>query len=190
MKNETNPRPRTRQRSSGIIDHLAMPFVLGLALGMMVICMAGKARADINLDDIAPKVTKCWGNTCLMPDAAVNAALFDLSAKKWEVGTTSLGAGLALLFVADSPYASGLTAHLTGVLTQAVGQPSFVMPTIGAVLMRYLEVGFSYRFAGSVPNTSYLSVAANIPWDVFTQATIPQRATRARAAMAAQKGGE
>jgi hypothetical protein len=138
------------------------------------------ARADINLDDIAPKVTKCWGTTCVMPDAAVNAALFDVSAKKWEVGTTSIGAGLALLFVADSPYASGLTAHLTGVLTQETGKSSFAMPTIGAVIMRYLEVGYSYRISSSAPNASYISVAGNIPWDVFTTATLPQRATAAR----------
>jgi hypothetical protein len=154
-----------------------------LALSILAVTLAPlAARADINLDDIAPKVTKCWGTTCLMPDAAVNAALFDVSAKKWQVGTTSLGAGLALLFVADSPYASGLTAHLTGVLTQTAGQSSFVMPTIGAVFMRYLEIGYSYRLSSSEPNASYISVAGNIPWDVFTAATLPQRMTAARAA--------
>ena len=158
-------------------------FLLALSiLASMLVPVA--ARADINLDDIAPKVTKCWGTTCVMPDAAVNAALFDISAKQWQVGTTSLGAGLALLFVADSPYASGVTAHLTGVLTQASGQSSFAMPTIGLVLMRYLEVGYSYRFSSSAPNVSYISVAGNIPWDVFTAATLPQRMQTARLAAA------
>ena len=161
-----------------------MTRIIALAILLCSFAVSTPARADLNLDDIAPKVTKCWGSTCLMPDAAVNAALFDLSAKKWEVGTTSLGAGLALLFVADSPYASGLTVHLTGVLTQTAGQSSFGMPTLGLVLMRYLEVGYSYRFSASAPNTSYISVAANIPWDVFTAATMPVRATRARAQMA------
>jgi hypothetical protein len=117
------------------------------ALAALICALAAfspEARADINLDDISPKITKCWGNTCVMPDAAVNAALFDLSAKKWEVGTTSLGAGLALLFAADSPYASGAALHLTGVLTQAEGKSSFAMPTIGIVLARYF-VPFQQR---------------------------------------------
>jgi hypothetical protein len=151
---------------------------------------ATPARADLNLDDLAPKLTKCWSSTCVMPDAAVNAALFDISAKKWQVGTTSLGAGIALLFVADSPYASGLTAHLTGVLTQTTGQSSFAMPTIGLVLMRYFEVGYSYRLSSNEPNASYISVAGNIPWDVFTAATLPQRMARARAAERAQPGDD
>jgi hypothetical protein len=142
------------------------------------------SRADIQLDDIAPKVTKCWGTTCVMPDAAVNASLLNLSTKKWEVGTTSIGAGLALLFVADSPYASGLTAHLTGVLTQTAGQSSFAMPTIGAVFLRYFEVGYSYRLSASEPNASYVSIAGNIPWDVFTGFTMPTRAKMAREARA------
>lgn len=141
---------------------------------------ASPARADINLDDIAPKVTKCWGSTCIMPDAAVNAVLFDLSTKKWEAGTVSLGAGLALLFAADQAYASGITAHLTGVLSQEAGKASFAMPTVGVIVARYFEVGYSYRFADGGPNASYISVAGNIPWDVFTKATLPQRATAAR----------
>jgi hypothetical protein len=119
-----------------------------------------------------------------MPDAAVNAALLNLSTKKWEVGTTSLGAGLALLFLADTAYASGITAHLTGVLTQTAGQSSFAMPTIGAVFLRYFEVGYSYRLSSTEPNASYISVAGNIPWDVFTAATLPQRMQAARLAEA------
>jgi hypothetical protein len=146
--------------------------------------IATPARADLNLDDIAPKITKCWGTMCLMPDAAVNAAMLNLSTKKWEVGTTSLGAGLALLFLADTAYASGITAHLTGVLTQTAGQSSFAMPTIGAVFLRYFEVGYSYRLSSTEPNASYISVAGNIPWDVFTAATLPQRMQAARLAEA------
>jgi hypothetical protein len=158
-------------------------FLLALSiLASMLVPVA--ARADINLDDIAPKVTKCWGTTCVMPDAAVNAALLNLSTKKWEVGTTSLGAGLALLFLADTAYASGITAHLTGVLTQTAGQSSFAMPTIGAVFLRYFEVGYSYRLSSTEPNASYISVAGNIPWDVFTAATLPQRMQAARLAEA------
>jgi hypothetical protein len=155
-----------------------------ILLALAIFLVSTQARADINLDDIAPKVTKCWGTTCVMPDASLNAVLFDISAKKWEVGTTSLGAGLALLFAADSPYASGISAHVTGVLTQETGKSSFAMPTIGAVFLRYFEVGYSYRISSSAANTSYLSVAGNIPWDVFTAATIPQRAKAARVAAA------
>jgi len=162
-----------------------------LLVALAAIAVPATASADINLDNLAPNLTKCWGSTCVMPDAAVNAALFDLSAKKWEVGTTSLGAGLALLFASDSPYASGLTAHLTGVLTQAEGKSSFAMPTLGIVLARYFEVGYSYRFTSGAANASYLSVAGNIPWDVFTAATIPQRAMAARrAAMQGVDTGE
>lgn len=139
------------------------------------------ARADINLDDIAPKLTKCWGNTCVMPDAAVNATLFNLDTKKFEAGTVGLGAGVALLFASDQATASGLTVHLTGVVSQEAGKSSFAMPTVGVILLRYLEVGFSYRFASDEPNAKYISLAGNIPWDAFTKATLPQRAARVKA---------
>ena len=152
-----------------------------LALALLA---AAPARADINLDDIAPKLTKCWGNTCIMPDAAVNAVLFNVDSKKFEAGTVSLGAGLALLLFSDQFYASGIVAHVTGVISQEEGKSSFAMPTVGLAFLRYVEVGFSYRIASGEPNTSYISLAGNIPWDVFTTATLPQRATAARAANA------
>jgi hypothetical protein len=146
--------------------------------------LAPRARADINLDDIAPKVTKCWGTTCLMPDAAINAVLFNLDTKKFEAGTVSLGGGLALLFFSDQFYASGLVAHITGVITQEEGKASFAMPTLGLVFLRYVEAGFSYRIATGEKNTPFISLAGNIPWDLFTPATLPQRAATARAANA------
>jgi hypothetical protein len=155
--------------------------VLAFGLGLGALAYSPAARADINLDDIAPKLTKCWGTTCVMPDAAVNATLFNLGTKKWEVGTTSLGAGVALLFAADQAIASGLTVHLTGVLSQEAGKASFYMPTVGIVIARYFEAGFSRRFATDEPNANYISIAGNIPWDVFTKATLPQRVERVKA---------
>jgi hypothetical protein len=161
------------------MKRILLPAILALAL-----FASSPARADINLDEIAPKLTKCWGNTCIMPDAAVNAVLFNLTTKKLEAGTVSLGGGLALLFWSDQWYASGLVGHVTGVLTQETGKSSFAMPTLGLVFLRYVEVGFSYRWSSDEPNAKYISVAGNIPWDVFTTATLPQRATAARAASA------
>lgn len=147
----------------------------------------GPACADINLDEIAPKLTKCWGATCLQPAASVNAVLFDVSAKKWQAGTTSLGAGLELLFAADQAYGSGIIAHLTGVIAQQGA--SFAMPTFGVVLLRYAEVGYSYRLASDAPNASYVSVALTLPWDlVATGKTLPARATAARALAKVEPG--
>ena len=159
-----------------------MRYILAfIVFAILALSGATPAHADINLDDIAPQLTKCWGTTCVMPDASVNAVVFNLDSKKWEAGTVSLGGGVALLFAADQALASGLTVHLTGVLSQETGKSSFAMPTIGVVLLRYLEVGFSRRFASDEPNASYISVAGNIPWDVFTRATLPQRSATARA---------
>ena len=152
--------------------------------------VARNAKADIVLDNIVPQLTKCWGTTCVMPDASVNATLFNIKSKQWEVGTTSLGAGLALLFAADSAYSSGIALDVTGVLTQRTGASSFAMPTVGLILARYLKIGYSYRIASGEPNSSYISVAGNLPWDVFTTATIPTRkaaAVRAESAKAAQQ---
>jgi hypothetical protein len=116
-----------------------------------------------------------------MPDGAVNATLFDISAKKWTVGTTSLGAGFALLFASDQDLASGITVHLTGVLSQEEGKPSFYMPTVGVIVARYFEVGYSRAFNGDGTSKGYLGFAGNIPWDVFTKATLPQRVAAVRA---------
>jgi hypothetical protein len=162
-----------------------MRFLKSLCLPVFALCAfllaaQAPARADINLDDIAPAVTKCWGTTCVMPDASVNAVVFNLGTKKFEAGTVALGGGLALLFASDSALASGLTAHLTGVLSQETGRSSYAMPTIGVVLARYFEIGYSRRFATGEPGTNYISIAGNVPWDVFTRATLPQRAARAK----------
>lgn len=151
--------------------------VLILALGLGA---ASPARADIVLDEIAPKLTKCWDTTCLQPAAAVNAALYDLKAGQWMAGTTSLGAGLELLFFADQTYGSGFIAHLTGVVSQQ--GPSFAMPTVGVVVFRYAEIGYSYRLQSEGENRHYLSASLTLPWDlVATGKTLPTRAAAARA---------
>jgi hypothetical protein len=165
----------------GYLKSLCLPVFALLAFIATAALAPAPARADISLDDIAPAVTKCWGTTCVMPDAAVNATLFNLGTKKFEVGTVGLGAGVALLFAADQAVASGLTVHLTGVLSQETGKSSFAMPTVGLILLRYLEVGFSYRLASDEPNAKYISLAGNVPWDVFTKATLPQRVARVKA---------
>lgn len=140
---------------------------------------------DIVLDNIAPYLTKCWGTACVMPDAAVNAILINVATWKREAGAVSLGGGVALLLWADTPYASGIAAHLTGVLTDEPGRASFAMPTVGLVFARYLQVGLSRRIVDG-PDSTYISVAGNLPWDLFTRATIPERAQMARAA----RGGD
>ena len=179
--------PETAGKSGGGLPPVAS--VLALSAGLGLLGYAVPARADINLDDIAPRLTKCWGSTCLQPAASVNAVMFDLSAKKWMAGTTSLGAGLELLFAADQAYGSGLIAHLTGVISQQ--GPSFAMPTIGVVLFRYAELGYSYRVASDAPNASYVSGSLTLPWDLLaTGKSLPVRAAAARAARAAQPGDD
>jgi len=151
------------------------PVICALILGSLL--LSGPARADIDLDSIVPRLTKCWGTTCVTPAAAVDAVLFDLQAKKWQGGVTNLGGGVALLFAADTPWASGISARVTGVLSQT--GPSFAMPSIGVVVARYIEVAYSRRFAEG-PDTDYVSLAGVVPFDLFTKATIPERAQAAR----------
>jgi hypothetical protein len=114
---------------------LRLPVFALLAFIITAVLAPAPARADINLDDLAPKLTKCWGTTCVMPDASVNAVVFNLGTKKFEAGI---------------------------------------------VLARYFEVGYSRRFATDEAGTNYISIAGNVPWDVFTRATLPQRSARAK----------
>ncbi len=139
----------------------------------------GKAHADVDLNDIAPRLTKCWGTTCLQPAASVNAGLFDLKSRTWQAGTTSLGAGLEILFAADQAYSSGVSAHLTGTISQQ--NASLIMPTVGVVICRYAEIGYSYKLASGTPSASYLSIALTLPWDMLaTGVALPEQAKAAR----------
>lgn len=158
-----------------VVIVLAIIATLWVALGMVG---PRCAKADVQLDTLAPKLSKCWGTTCLQPAAAVNAVLFDLGAKKWQTGTTSLGAGLELLAASNKDYSSGATLHLTGVVSQSA--PTYLMPTVGLVLFRYAELGYSYRFASGAANSRYLSVALTLPWDLIaTGQALPAKAAAA-----------
>lgn len=163
-----------------MFKRLTLPAFFLLA-AFVSLALAPAARADINLDNVVSNVTKCWGTTCVMPDASVNATMFNLGTKKFEAGVVSLGGGAVLLFKSDQGYASGLCAHLSGLLSQEAGKSSFALWSVGAVFARYLEVSYTRSWVSSGDSSQYISIAGNIPWDVFTKATIPQRATAARA---------
>jgi len=135
-------------------------FVLAMLL------VAPRAWADIPLDDLAPRAVKCWGSTCLMPAVNVSAAMFDLKLRKWEAGAAALGAGGQLIFGTDQLYGSGIVVNFTGVYKTKGA--SWVMPTVGLVLFRYLQVGYSYRYTQGFDRGSYISIAGIMPWDLLT----------------------
>jgi hypothetical protein len=160
-----------------------MKRLIALVLFALALSVAPRARADINLDDIVPQFTKCWGTTCVMPDASVDATMYNLTTKKWEAGVVSLGGGAVLLLMADQAYASGVCAHISGLLSQEAGQSSYALWSVGAVFARYLEISYTRSWLSDGAASQYISIAGNIPWDIFTTATIPQRAMAARLAL-------
>jgi hypothetical protein len=142
---------------------------------------AGTAKADTpNANSVSPVLSFCLGqsNTCVMPDFGLSTVSYDLDAKKWAGGVQSIGVGYMLLFASDQPWASGIAVH--GSFNFSQTEPSFFAPTVTAVLLRYFEVGATFRFMDGAIG-KYLTLGANVPFDTLTGKTIPLRMAEARA---------
>lgn len=103
------------------------------------------SRAQVTPDKVAPPLSFCIGKTsaCVMPDFNLTTVNYDLSAKKWQTGTTSLSIGYMLLLASDKPYASGIAAHVAGQWSQS--QPSYLALAPTLVLLKYFEVGVTWN---------------------------------------------
>lgn len=134
------------------------------ALSLLTLLSAhpGPARADLALDDVAPPLSFCFGKTsiCVMPDLNLSTVNYDLDAKKWDAGVTSVGVGYMLLFASDRPYASGIALHGAGQWSQTGPSYFALVPTV--VLAKYFEVGVRLSFMdGSIGKYLTLGLGAN-----------------------------
>ncbi|HVP24125.1 MAG TPA: hypothetical protein VMS77_09475 [Conexivisphaerales archaeon] len=142
---------------------------------------------DIIPNMVAPPISFCIGQTthCVMPDFNVNTVNYDLGAKKWDAGITTIGVGYALLFYSTEAWASGLAVHAAGQWSQS--KPSYfaIIPTL--VIAKYFEVGAKFSFMdGSIGKAITLGLGASL--DVLTGQTMRARLSSARAARASQPG--
>lgn len=125
-------------------------------------------------NSVAPPLSFCLGKSahCVMPDFNLSTVNYDLRAKKWDAGVTSIGAGYVLLFYADQPWASGLALHVGGRFGQS--GPNYLALTPTLVVCRYFEAGTTVKLVdGGVDY--YLTFGLGLAFDLMTGRTIPER---------------
>ena len=106
----------------------------------------GAAARAQTPSDVAPPLSFCFGatTTCVVPDSGLQAVNYDLIHKQWSGGITGAGIGYALLYKSETPYASGVSVHVTFNFNQAA--PSFLAPTFAVVVAHYFEAGYTPVF--------------------------------------------
>lgn len=111
----------------------------------LALARPSQAQAQVTPDRVAPPLSFCIGETsaCVMPDFNLTTINYDLAAKKWQAGTTSLGIGYMLLLASDKPYASGVAVHVAGQWSQS--QPSYLALAPTLVLLKYFELGATWN---------------------------------------------
>lgn len=163
-----------------------------LALGSLL--LAGQARAQSLVpSDVAPPLSFCFGasTTCVVPDSGLQAVNYDLVNKKWSGGITGAGVGYALLFAADTAYASGVSIHVTFNFSQEA--PSYLAPTFAFVLAHILELGYTpVFFDGRIGQQITLMIGANAEaiMTAYTGKRLGERLAAKRAEQAASAGAK
>jgi hypothetical protein len=114
----------------------------------------------------------------VLPDLGTSAVSYDLRAKRWDAGASSLGVGYALLFWSDRPWAPGVALHASGRWGQA-GSHLDLAPTI--VVLRYLHAGATYRLSDGGGGW-YLTLGAGASLDLLSGRTMRERLADARVA--------
>jgi hypothetical protein len=157
--------------------------VLCLAGGML---QAATARAaEPTPSDVAPPISFCLGKSfhCVLPDFNLHTAVYDLEAKKWKTGVSTVAVGYMLLFYSDQPWGSGVAVHAAGQWDQ--GQPSYfaIEPTM--VFAKYFELGFSFVFLdGAIEKNLVIGLSANAElfMRLLTGKSLPTRLSEAKLA--------
>jgi hypothetical protein len=150
-------------------------FILFLLRGNVAFA---QAPVVVTPTSVAPPLSFCIGNTftCVVPDFGLQAVNYDLKAKQWSGGITSVAAGYALLFASDKPYASGLAIHASFNFSQAA--PSYFAPTFALVALHWFEAGYTPVFMnGKIGQQITLGVNLNAEAvaSLFTGKNIAQR---------------
>jgi len=157
---------------------LACILALTLSPGLFAtICTA----QDVVPSTVAPPISFCVGNTthCVMPDLNVSTINYDLGAKKWDAGVTTIGVGYELLFYSTEAWASGVALHAAGQWSQS--KPSYfaLIPTL--VLAKYFEVGARFSLMdGSTGKAMTFGLGAGL--DLLSGKTMSARVSESRAA--------
>ncbi len=156
-----------------------------LALGSLTLLPAGALAAEPTPSDVAPPISFCFGSSfnCVIPDFNLNNVNYDLGAKKWKTGVSTIAVGYMFLYASDKPWASGVALHGAGQWSQ--GSPSYfaLVPTL--VFAKYFEVGMSFIFLdGSIEKDVTLGLSANAEnlVSLITGKTIPVRLQAAKLA--------
>ena len=169
----------------------ASVFVLVFATAML---LGGAAQAQtLTPSDVAPPLSFCFGasTTCVVPDSGLQAVNYDLVNKKWSGGITGAGIGYALLFAADTAYASGASVHVTFDFSQSV--PSYLAPTFAIVLAHIFELGYTpVFFDGHIGQQITLMIGANAEaiMTAYTGKRLGERLAAKKAEQAASAGAK
>ena len=166
--------------------------VLVLVLGSLLLSAPAQAQT-LTPSDVAPPLSFCFGasTTCVVPDSGLQAVNYDLVNKKWSGGITGAGIGYALLFAADTAYASGASVHVTFDFSQSV--PSYLAPTFAIVLAHIFELGYTpVFFDGHIGQQITLMIGANAEaiMTAYTGKRLGERLAAKKAEQAASAGAK
>lgn len=173
-----------------ILEWLLLFLSPTVLVGFTLLTTSPVLAADPTPSDAAPPISFCIGQSfnCVIPDFSLNTVNYDLGAKQWKAGVTSIAVGYAFLYASDQPWSSGLALHGAGSFNQ--GTPSYFALTPTIVIAKYFEVGASFIFLnGAIEKdlTLGFSFNAEILTTLFTGKNI---ATRYQARLAAARQPE
>ena len=133
-----------------------------LLVGSSLLFASPAQAAEPTPSDAAPPISFCIGQSfnCVVPDFNLNAVNYDLGAKKWKAGITTIAVGYAFLYASDQPWSSGIALHGAGSFNQ--GTPSYFALTPTIVIAKYFEVGASFIFLdGAIEKDLTLGLSLN-----------------------------
>ena len=137
-------------------------FLTPAVLAGFILVPSPARAADPTTSDAAPPISFCIGQTfnCVVPDFSLNTVNYDLGAKQWKAGVTSIAIGYAFLYASDQAWSSGVALHGAGSFNQ--GTPSYFAITPTLVIAKYFEVGASFIFLdGSIEKDLTLGLSIN-----------------------------
>jgi hypothetical protein len=162
-----------------------------IALGLASPAFAQSPTTTLAPSAASPRLAFCFGQStiCVVPDFGLQTISYNLKAKAWSTGITTLGAGYALLFASDKPYASGVAIHASFNVGQTgssdprmSSSPSYFAPTFALVGFHWFEVGYTPVFMdGQIGQR--LTLGANLNAEALVTLITGERLLIRRAAL-------